>query len=75
MRPDGLKSDALNGSQGCRLRTGRMHEGLHRPVPSSFGREVLQPVSTLEVTGEHTGAICRVGDKNRHWIFATSASW
>lgn len=53
MRQDGLKSDALNGSQGCRLRTGRMQEGLHRPVPSSFGREVRQPVSTLEVTGTH----------------------
>lgn len=42
MRQDGLKSGALNG-QGCRLRTGRMQEGLHRPVPSSFGRKYGSP--------------------------------
>ena len=63
MRQDGLKSDALNGSQGCRLRTGKMQEGLHRPGPSSFAREVRPPVSTLEEAGEHPGAVCRAGDE------------
>lgn len=64
MRQDSLKSDALNGSQGCCLRTGRVQEGWHRPVPPTLGREVWEPVSTLEVTRGHTGAICRVGDKD-----------
>ena len=63
MRQDSLKSDALNGSQGCCLRTGRVQEGPHRPVPPTLGREVRGSLSTLEATRGHTGAICRVGDK------------
>ena len=61
VRQDGLKSDALNGSQGCRLRTAKMQEGLRRPGPSSFAREVRPPVSTLEETGGQPGAVCRAG--------------
>lgn len=41
----GLKSDGLNGSQGCCLRTGRVQEELSCSVPPTLGREVWGPVS------------------------------
>lgn len=75
MGQGGLKSDALNGSQGCCLRTWRVQEELSCPLPLILGREVWGPVSMLEMTREHIWAICRVGNKDRHWAFATSRSW
>lgn len=74
MGQDSLKSDALNGSQGCCLRTGRVQEELSCPLPLTLGWEVWGPVSMLETTREHIRAICRVGNKDRHWAFATSRS-
>lgn len=53
MRQGGLKSDGLNGSQGCCLRTGRVQEELSCSVPPTLGREVWGPVSLLEKTREH----------------------
>lgn len=52
-RKDGLKSDALNGSQGYCLRTGRVQEELSYPVPPTLGGEVWEPVSMLQQTREH----------------------
>lgn len=72
MRQGGLKNDALNGGQSCCLRMGRVQEELSHPVPPTLDREVWGPVSMLEMTREHIRAICRIGNKDRHWAFATS---
>lgn len=43
MRQDGLKSDVLNGSQDCCLRTERVQEGLSHPGAPTLGRGVWGP--------------------------------